>query len=80
MLMCLGLGTQIAFRSKAEAVKYALESTFRFENGQITHQFDKAQEMFDFITKNVTLPEVSEPLDWVTPLIENLKKGESKEK
>lgn len=79
--MCLGLGTQMCFRSKAEAVKYALEATLKFENGQITHHYDKAQEMFDFITKNVTLPEVSEPLEGFAPLIDALvKKLESKEK
>ncbi len=67
--MCL----QNSFKSKAEAVKYALESTYKLEDKQISHQYDKAQKLFDFITKNVNLPDVAkDPIEELSPIINSI--------
>lgn len=47
------------FQSKAEALKYALEFTETVElSGPNRVNYDQAQELFDFICKNVELPDV----------------------
>ena len=47
------------FQSKAEALKYALEYTETVElSGPNRVNYDQAQELFDFICKNVELPDV----------------------
>lgn len=53
------------FQSKAEAIKYAIEFTETIEiSGPNRVNFEAAQELFDFICKNVKLPDVrSNPAD-----------------
>lgn len=47
------------FQSKAEALKYAIEFTEIVElHGSNRVNYDAAQELFDFICKNVNLPDV----------------------
>lgn len=47
------------FQSKAEALKYAIEFTEIVElHGSKKVNYDAAQELFDFICKNVNLPDV----------------------
>lgn len=46
-------------QSKADAIKYAIEYTEIVElHGPNKVNYDAAQELFDFICKNVELPEV----------------------
>lgn len=46
-------------RSKADAIKYAIEFTEIVElHGSNRVNYDAAQELFDFICKNVNLPDV----------------------
>jgi hypothetical protein len=46
------------FESKAEAIKFAIEFTANYtEDGAIVANLTAAQELFDFICKNVELPE-----------------------
>lgn len=48
-----------SFQSKAEALKYAIEFTETVElSGPNRVNYDQAQELFDFICKNVVLPDV----------------------
>ena len=47
------------FSSKADALKFAIEFTSSSDmSGSRTFDKDKAQELFDFICKNVELPDV----------------------
>lgn len=47
------------FQSKAEVLKYAIEFTSSSDmSGSRTFDKEKAQELFDFICKNVNLPDV----------------------
>ncbi|MBO7281047.1 MAG: hypothetical protein J6V00_07790 [Bacteroidaceae bacterium] len=46
-------------QSKADAIKYAIEFTEIVElHGSNRVNYDAAQELFDFICKNVNLPDV----------------------
>lgn len=74
----LGAGLR-SFQTKAEALQYAIDFTaIRSEEG-FKADYEAAQEMFDFINKNVKLPETkSESLDSFidrsTVLMESLQK------
>lgn len=47
------------FSSKADALKFAIEFTASVDmNGSRTFDKEKAQELFEFICKNVELPDV----------------------
>lgn len=47
------------FSSKADALKFAIEFTSSSDmSGSRTFDKDKAKELFDFICKNVELPDV----------------------
>ena len=48
-----------AFKSKAGAMSFAiLMSTTYCEGGKRSVDYDEAQKLYDFITKNVVLPDV----------------------
>ena len=48
-----------AFKSKAGAMSFAiLMSTTYCEGGKRSVDYDEAQKLYDFITKNVELPDV----------------------
>ena len=48
-----------SFQSKADAIKYAIEFTEIVElHGSNRVNYEAAQELFDFICKNVNLPDV----------------------
>lgn len=56
-----GISPLESFKSKSEVLKYAVEFTAKFEDSGRTPQYDKAQELFDFICNRITLPEL--PVD-----------------
>lgn len=47
-----------SFQSKAEAIKFAIEFTACYADGCSIPNEEAAQELFDFICKNVNLPDV----------------------
>lgn len=52
------------FQNKAEALQYAISFTAINADGGLKADYEAAQEMFDFICKNVKLPETNgESLD-----------------
>lgn len=57
-------------QSKADAIKYAIEFTEIVElHGSNRVNYDAAQELFDFICKNVNLPDVKpNPADGLVEL------------
>lgn len=51
-------GTPSGFRTKADAMKFALEFTAKVDdNGIRTANYEAAQELFDFICRSVNLPD-----------------------
>lgn len=60
------------FRSKADAVKFAILNFIDLKTEKI--DYAKAQELLDFINKNVNLPEITKsPMEeQLTPLVETL--------
>lgn len=51
--------TMNGFKSKADALKFAIEFTASSDNSfQRKPSYQAAQELFDFICKNVNLPDV----------------------
>ena len=51
-------GSLVSFKTKAEAMKFALEFTAKSdEDGNRVARYELAQEMFDFICRNVVLPD-----------------------
>ena len=60
------------FRSKADAVKFAIMNFVDLKKDEVDYK--KAQELLDFINKNVNLPEITKsPMEeQLTPLIETL--------
>ncbi len=79
--MCLGLsGSPISsLKSKADALKYAIEFTATGEHPNRMPDIKKAQELFNFICENVQLPDVetdqlSNSLNGFTSLMEKLSK------
>lgn len=81
----LGFAGMHTFQNKAEALQYAISFTAINADGGLKADYEAAQELFDFICKNVKLPETkSESLDGFiersTTLMESLqKKVEAKE-
>ena len=58
--MCLGISgsPMLSLKSKAEALKYAIEFTSTGEYPNRQYNMKKAKELFDFICENVKLPDV----------------------
>ena len=79
--MCLGISgsPMLSLKSKAEALKYAIEFTSTGEYPNRQYNMKKAKELFDFICENVKLPDVevdqlSNSLSGFTSLMEKLSK------
>ena len=54
-LGAIGCGSYGSIRTKADAMKFALEGTVEFrDNGRVYH-YDKAKELFDFFCSHVEL-------------------------
>ena len=77
--MCLGISgsPMLSLKSKAEALKYAIEFTSTGEYPNRQYNMKKAKELFDFICENVKLPDVevdqlSNSLSGFTSLMEKL--------
>lgn len=59
------------FVSKADALKFSIQFTSMMVDGNIVLRYDKAQELFEFICKNVNLPDVKkEPYEDLVALIQ----------
>ena len=79
--MCLGFSgsPMSSLKSKAEALKFAIEFTATGEYPNREPNLEKAKELFDFICENVKLPDteadqVSNSLNGFTSLIERVSK------
>ena len=71
----IGLAATVNFTSKVEALRYALESTSKFEERTVIYNYDAAQELYNFICKNVDIPDVNKtPTEDLMPLIKALAK------
>ena len=57
-LMGLPMPTMRSFNSKAEAIQFAIEFTTSSSMDGRKVELDAAKELFDFICKNVELPDV----------------------
>ena len=57
-LMGFPMPTMNGFASKADALKYAIEFTASSSMGGRKVELEAAKELFDFICKNVELPDV----------------------
>lgn len=56
-LGAIGCGSYGSIRTKADAMKFALEGTVEYsENGKVYH-YDKAKELFDFFCEHVPIME-----------------------
>lgn len=78
-LMCYGFSGSSSLKSKADALKYAIEFTATGEYPNRVPDMAKAKELFDFICENVQLPDVetdqlSNSLNGFTSMIERLSK------
>lgn len=87
--MCLGISgsPMLSLKSKAEALKYAIEFTSTGEYPNRQYNMKKAKELFEFINENVKLPDVevdqlSNSLTGFISLMEKLnkKKAETQDK
>jgi hypothetical protein len=87
--MCLGFSgsPMSSLKSKADALKYAIEFTSTGEYPNRQYNMKKAKELFEFICENVKLPDVevdqlSNSLSGFTSLMEKLseKKAETQDK
>lgn len=77
--MCLGISGSPSLKSKADALKYAIEFTATGEYPNRTPDIKKAKELYNFICENVQLPDVetdqlSNSLNGFTSLMEKLSK------
>ncbi|MBO7280560.1 MAG: hypothetical protein J6V00_05275 [Bacteroidaceae bacterium] len=79
--MCLRISGSptLSLKSKAEALKYAIEFTSTGEYPNHQYNMRRAKELFDFICENVKLPDVevdqlSNSLSGFTSLMEKLSK------
>ena len=54
----LGLAGMRSFQTKAEALQYAIDFTATRTEEGLKANYEAAQEMFDFICKNVKLPDI----------------------
>lgn len=75
--MCYGFSGSSSLKSKADALKYAIEFTGTGEYPNRVPDMTKAKELFDFICENVQLPDVetdqlSNYLNGFTSLMEKL--------
>jgi hypothetical protein len=57
-LMGLPMPTMRSFNSKAEAIQFAIEFTASSSMGGRKVELEAAKELYDFICKNVELPDV----------------------
>jgi hypothetical protein len=57
--LCLWPTMAESFRSKADVVKFALLTSAKVDNGVTEIDYSKAQEIIDFVCKNVELPDVT---------------------
>ena len=84
--MCYGFSGSSSLKSKADALKYAIEFTATGEYPNRVPDMAKAKELFDFICSNVRIPDVetdqlSNSLNGFTSMIERLsEKKETQEK
>lgn len=85
--MCYGLSGSSSLKSKADALKYAIEFTATGEYPNRVPDMAKAKELFGFICENVQLPDVetdqlSNSLNGFTSMMERLseKKKETQDK
>lgn len=85
--MCYGFSGSSSLKSKADALKYAIEFTSTGEYPNRLPDMTRAKELFDFICENVQLPDVetdqlSNSLNGFTSMMERLseKKKETQEK
>ena len=85
--MCYGISGSSSLKSKADALKYAIEFTATGEYPNRLPDMTKAKELFDFICENVQLPDVetdqlSNSLNGFTSMMERLseKKKEAQDK
>ena len=81
--MCYGFSGSSSLKSKADALKYAIEFTATGEYPNRVPDMVKAKELFDFICENVQLPDVetdqlSNSLNGFTSLMEKLSKKNEK--
>lgn len=55
-----------SIKSKADAMKFALEFTVKVSDDYTkrTLDYEAAEELFNFICKHVQLPDVEELVDW----------------
>ena len=77
--MCLGFTGSPSLKSKADALKYAIEFTAIGEYPNRAPDIKKAKELYNFICENVQLPDVetdrlSNSLDGFTSLMDKLSK------
>jgi hypothetical protein len=83
--MCLGFsGSPMSLKSKADALKYAIEFTATGEYPNGVPDMTKAKELFDFICENVQLPDVetdqlSNSLNGFTSMMERLSEKKKEE-
>lgn len=75
--MCYGFSGSTSLKSKADALKYAIEFTSTGEYPNRVPDMTKAKELFDFICENVQLPDVetdqlSNSLNGFTSMMERL--------
>jgi hypothetical protein len=75
--MCYGFSGSSSLKSKADALKYAIEFTSTGEYPNRVPDMAKAKELFDFICENVQLPDVetdqlSNSLNGFTSMMERL--------
>lgn len=84
--MCLGFSgsPMTSLKSKADALKYAIEFTATGEYPNRVPDMAKAKELFDFICENVQLPDVetdqlSNSLNGFTSMMERLSEKKEEE-
>ena len=82
--MCYGFSGSSSLKSKADALKYAIEFTGTGEYPNRVPDMAKAKELFDFICENVQLPDVetdqlSNSLNGFTSMMERLSEKKEEE-
>ena len=82
--MCYGFSGSLSLKSKADALKYAIEFTSTGEYPNRVPDMTKAKELFDFICENVQLPDVetdqlSNSLSGFTSMMERLSEKKKEE-
>lgn len=82
--MCYGFSGSSSLKSKADALKYAIEFTATGEYPNRVPDMVKAKELFDFICENAHLPDVetdqlSNSLNGFTSMMERLSEKKEEE-